>query len=123
MIIQLVIDVVKKLNFFPVKGGVSKYHSPCAMLQQSQIDYKKHCMIGFGSYVQAVHHPDPTNNETACTIDGIYLGFVDSLQGGHMILDLKSKMPITRSRVIKIPSRTQLRKQLKLWLQLKELKD
>ena len=42
------------LNVFLVKGGVSSYHSPnMIMIMKGQgFDYKEHCQIPFGAYVQ-----------------------------------------------------------------------
>ena len=51
---QLVLVSVNMLNVFLVKGGVSSYHSPnMIMIMKGQgFDYKEHCQIPFGAYVQ-----------------------------------------------------------------------
>ena len=44
-----------QLNFFPAKGGVSTYYSPRMIMDQTNLDYTKHCTTPFGAYVQAYH--------------------------------------------------------------------
>jgi hypothetical protein len=53
MIKVLVNDFAKKLNFFPVKNGISQYYSLHMILHQWNLDYNKHCQYAFGTYVQA----------------------------------------------------------------------
>jgi hypothetical protein len=38
-------------NLFPMKGGVSNYYSPRMILNQTNLDYTKHCVVPFGAYV------------------------------------------------------------------------
>ena len=38
----------KKLNIFPAKGGILAYYYPCMILNQINLDYKKHCQYEFG---------------------------------------------------------------------------
>jgi hypothetical protein len=86
----LTMESAKKLNFFPPKGGISKYYSPRMILHQQSLDYMKHCSIPFGSYVQVHTEPDPTNTQLPRTLDCIYLRYVDKDQGGHCLLDLRT---------------------------------
>jgi hypothetical protein len=82
----LVVDTPKKINYFPAKGGISKYFSPRAILHQRKLDYLKHCAIPFGTAVQA---QQPTDNTTAGRmVDGIYLRHTESVQGGHEVMNL-----------------------------------
>ena len=53
MIRYLAMEQANKLNLFPVKGGVSSYYSPRMIMNQSSLDYDKHCSVPFGAYVQA----------------------------------------------------------------------
>ena len=69
----LVIDLAKKLNFFPAKNGISEYYSPQMILPRKNLDYTKHCKFTFGTYVQAHDKPSPMNNLSARTLDCIYL--------------------------------------------------
>jgi hypothetical protein len=61
----LVMDSVKKLNFFPAKHGISEYYSPRMILHQRNLDYTKNCKFIFGTYVPAHNKPSPTNNLSA----------------------------------------------------------
>jgi hypothetical protein len=106
MVQILAMECAKKLNFFPPKGGLSKYYSPRMILHQQNLDFKKHCSIPFGSYVQAHTEPDPTNTQFPRTIDCIYLRYVDSHQGGHEIMDLQTGRVIKRRTVTHVPITT-----------------
>ena len=61
------------LNWFPVKGGASKYYSPHTLLRQQQLDYNTDFVAPFGSFVQAYEERNPKNNNSPRTIDAIYL--------------------------------------------------
>ena len=63
MIQFLVAESAPKLNLFPAKHGISSYYSPMAIVKNNRLDYSKHCLIPFGTYVQAHNEPDPTNME------------------------------------------------------------
>ena len=103
MIKYLAMKVTSDLNLFPVKGGVSDFYSPNVILSRQNLDYKKHCMYEFGSYVQANQVNNPKNSNKPRTIDGIYLRPTKTLQGGHEILDLNTNRVITRPKVTVIP--------------------
>ena len=74
MISILTMEVTKKLNLFPPKGGTSPYYSPRMILHHSTLDFNKHFTYEFGQFVQA-HNDDPTTKNTpkSRTIDCIYL--------------------------------------------------
>jgi hypothetical protein len=101
----LVLESAKKFNFFPPKGGISSTISPRVILHKVNLDYNKHCAIPLGSYVQALDDPPPAKKITLAprAIDGIYLRYQDSSQGGHQILDLRTQQVITRQKVQIIP--------------------
>ena len=103
MIKYLTMVQTHQLNYFPVKGGISDIYSPRTIMGDPPIDYKKHCSISFGAYVQANHEQFPKNDQTACTLDCIYLRPCNNLQGGHELMDLNSGRVITRRKVIEIP--------------------
>ena len=96
-------ESAKKLNFFPAKHGVSKYYSPQMILHQQNLDYNKHCQYAFGTYVQAHDEPDPSNTNSPCTLDCIYLHYNDNEQGGHDLLHLQTNQMITHRKVTPIP--------------------
>jgi hypothetical protein len=61
-----------QLNLFPVKGGVSPYSSPRMLLNQTNLDFNKHCTAPQGAYVQANHETNRTNSNVTRTLDAIY---------------------------------------------------
>ena len=78
MTIFLVMDSAKKLNFFPVKGGISQHYSPRMILHQKTLEYNKHCKYVFGMYLQAHDKPTQKNSLSPRTLDCIYLRYRDS---------------------------------------------
>jgi hypothetical protein len=52
MLINIVLNCTKLLNFFPPKGGVSATISPKTVMSGEFLDYKKHLTLQFGSYCQ-----------------------------------------------------------------------
>ena len=103
MIKYLVMEAARKLNFFPPKGGVSKYFSPREIVVQQKLDYSKHCSIPIFSYVQAHDEPNPLNTPDPRTLNCIYLRPTDTAQGGHEVFDLMTGAAITRRMCTVIP--------------------
>jgi len=103
MVITLVMESARKLNMFPPKDGLSDVYSPRAILHQVPLDYKKHCSVPFGTYVQANNEAKPTNSQKPRTLDCIYLKPTDNPQGGHQVLDLSTGRTRERPIVHKIP--------------------
>ena len=67
------------LNMFPPKGRIRSV-SPRNLMTGIKLDYKKHCQLHFGSYVQVHKEVTPTNSPTARTIREISLGSASNLQ-------------------------------------------
>jgi hypothetical protein len=88
-----------QLNLFPAKGGVSANLSPHVILKGSNLDFEKHCQVPFGAYVQANQENDPTNTLAPRTTDAIYLRPVNSIQGGHELMNLQTRKVITQNTV------------------------
>ena len=103
MLDYLIMVVTNFLNMFPAKGGVSSYYSPHVLMNKTDLDYKKHCMIPFGSYVQAFQENSPSNTLEARAIDGIYLRPMMNSQGGHEIMNLATGLVITHHKVTTLP--------------------
>jgi hypothetical protein len=103
MINYLAMIQANKLNIFPVKGGVSKYYSPRMILNQTNLDYTKQCVVPFGAYVQANHKSTKTSLNFTRTLDAIYLRPAQNQQGGHELMDLNSGQLISRNIVHEIP--------------------
>ena len=99
----LAMECTNKLNFFPPKGGISKFYSPRMILTGNVLDYNKHCSTPFGTFVQAHNENNPTNTMAPRALDCIYLRPVYSQQGGHELLDLATKRIITRRRITVLP--------------------
>jgi hypothetical protein len=77
-----------QLNFLPAKNRVSSYYSTHVILGGMDLDYNKHLVVPFGSYVQANQDNLPTNTTAPRTIDAIYLNPVLSPAGGHKLMNL-----------------------------------
>jgi hypothetical protein len=103
MINYLAMIQANQLNLFPLKGGVSKYCSPCMILKQTNLDYTKHYVVPFGAYVQANHESTKTSSNVTRTFGAIYLRLAQNQQGGHELMDLNSGQLISRYIVHEIP--------------------
>jgi hypothetical protein len=95
MIRYLVETQASQMNYFPVKGGISTYHSPRSILGLATLEYDKHCTVPFGAYVPANHETNQTSSNAPRTLDAIYLKPEMNLQGGHELMDLNSGQEIT----------------------------
>ena len=88
-------------NYFPAKGGLSRFYSPYMILNERRVDWKKMCVCEFGSYVEASNKT--TNRNAPHTIGAIYLRPAANIQEGHEVLDLQTKIVVTRSTVTPLP--------------------
>jgi hypothetical protein len=59
LMIHIVLNAVKMLNFFPIKGGISDTLSPKTIMSGETLNYKKHLGLQVGQYCQ-VHEEDTT---------------------------------------------------------------
>jgi hypothetical protein len=73
------------------------------ILNQTNLDYTKHCVVPFGAYVQANHESTKTSLNVTRTLDAIYLRPAQNQQGGHELMDLNSGQLISRNIVHEIP--------------------
>ena len=97
-------ECVRWLNTFPPKNGVSEFYSPRMIMAGKPLDFDKHCVTPFGSYVQALQENVPTNTTAPRTIGCIYLRFMDNRQAGYELLNLTTKKVITRRKFTEIPT-------------------
>ena len=67
------------------------------------LDYKKHCQIPFGAYVQVNNDPRFKNTLSPRALDAIYVKPNGNAQRGHTVMDLNSGKLIDRPRVIEVP--------------------
>ena len=86
MLVKMVNNCALWLNMFPPKVGIGSV-SPRTLITGIKLDYKNHCQLPFGYYVQAHEEPTPTNSPAARTIGAITLGPTGNLQGGYKVLN------------------------------------
>jgi hypothetical protein len=96
MTIHIVLNVVKLLNFFPMKGGVSDTLSPKTIMSGKTLDYKKHLSLQIGQYCQVHEEDNPHNSQITRTKGAISLGPSGNLQGGLKFMALNSGKKIVR---------------------------
>jgi hypothetical protein len=87
MLIHAVLFVVRQLNLFPVKGGLSSKLSPKQIMSGEVVHYK-FCAMGYGRYCQIHEEDSPRNNLAARTQGAILLGPSGNAQGGHKFYTL-----------------------------------
>jgi hypothetical protein len=98
MMIHVVLNVVKLLNFFPTKGGVSDTLSPKTIMSGDTLDYNKHMSLQIGQYCQVHEEDNPCNCHISRTKGVISLGPSGNLQGGFKFMALNTgKKIFTRS--------------------------
>ena len=100
--IALIKHVTKVINFYPAKGGISQHYSPQVIVNRRPVDWEKECVAEIGAYVQGYGH-ETNNSQRTRTIDGIYLGPTENIQGSHVLLDLNTRKTVTRARVSVLP--------------------
>jgi hypothetical protein len=93
MMTHMIFFVVKLLNYFPAKGGVSAQYSPKTILSGQTLNYKQ-CSLPFGTYCQVHEEEGPRNSMAARTSGAILLGPSSNRQGGHLFLSLNTSRVI-----------------------------
>jgi hypothetical protein len=73
------------------------------IIHQENLDFHKHCMIPFGTYIQAHNEPVNLNSQHPRTLNCVYLRYLNNKQGGHELLDLQTGSIITRRQVTPLP--------------------
>jgi hypothetical protein len=107
MMIEMVFLSVFWLNAFPHKLGVSQTLSPRAIVTGLNVDYKKHCHIQFGQYVQT--HEKHDNTMTPCTIGALVLRPTGNQQGGYYFYSLMSGQRLHRTHWTELPMPAKVR--------------
>jgi hypothetical protein len=64
MLVHAVLFMMKQLNLFPVKGGLSSKLSPKQIMLGKVVQYK-FCAMGFGRYCQIHEEDQPCNGMVA----------------------------------------------------------
>ena len=95
LMIHMVLNCVKLLNYFPPKGGLSAVISPKTIMSGEQLDYRKHLTLQIGQYCQVHEEENPRNSQLSRTKGAIALGPSGNLQGGYkfMALDTGIRSP------------------------------
>jgi len=103
MITHLVSDVVRCLNQFPRKNGISDSLSPASIiLGKPNPDYT--CMrLEFGSYVQVFEDNEPSNTPKARSLGAIALNPTGNAQGDYFFLSLATGAKISRHQWTELP--------------------
>lgn len=90
----MVFYVIKLLNYFTAKGGVSNQYSPKAILSGKLVHFKYYTMP-FGTYCQVHEEVTPWNSMVTQTQGAITLGPSGNSQGGHKFLSLTTGKVLT----------------------------
>jgi hypothetical protein len=98
IIVELINFVVLWLNAFPPASGISQTYSPRTIMTGTTLDYKKHCRLPFGAYVETHEENKPTNTLKERTRAAICLGPTANFQGSYKFLCLRTGRRITRKQ-------------------------
>jgi hypothetical protein len=79
LVVELVMGQVYWLNSFPASNSLSDCLSPRNIITGVDIDYNKHCVLEFGTYVQT--HKERDNTMTPGTEGAIALQPIINAQG------------------------------------------
>jgi hypothetical protein len=103
MKIKFIYFIVLWLNAFPVKSRIFSTFSPCKLLVQWKLDYKKHCQVLPGTYCEVHDKPSPSNMMTPCTHEAIALRPMGNLQGSVKFYSLDTGQVLKRRLFTPIP--------------------
>jgi hypothetical protein len=107
LIIEMVFLSVFWLNAFPHKHWVSQTISPRTIVTGKHIDYKIHCKVEYGQYVQT--HKKHSNNTEARTVGALSLRPTDNAQGGYYFCSLASGKRLNRTHWTELPMPTSVK--------------
>jgi hypothetical protein len=88
--IHIVLNPVKMLNFFPMKGGISNTLSPKTIMSGETLDCKNHLHLQVGQYCQLHKEDTLRNSQSPRTKGAILLGPSGNLQGGYKFMALNT---------------------------------
>ena len=100
---HLVADVVRCLNQFPWKNGVSDTLSPAALVTGHPSPDFHHMQLEFGAYVQVFEDNSPTNPPRARSLGAIALDPTGNAQGDYNFLSLATGAKISRHQWTELP--------------------
>ena len=97
VIIELLYVTVLWINAIPIwETGISAIYSPREIINGMKIDFKKHCKLDFGKYVEAHDEPTPTNGMKSHIIPCVALGPTGNLQGTYKFMDINTGMNLEK---------------------------
>ena len=102
MLTHMVFFVVKMLNYFPAKGGISTQYSPKTIMSGHMLNYKQ-CSLPFGTYCQVHKEEGPRNSLAARTQGAISLGPSSNTQGGQLFFSLNTGRVLLRRGYTVLP--------------------
>jgi hypothetical protein len=113
---RIVIDMMQYavlwLNGFPPLSGIYQTFSPRTIMTGTTLDFKKHCRVPFGAYVEAHEDYDTTNTMAERTRGTICLGPTANFQGSYKILCLNTARRVTRKQFKELPMPTSVIKRI-----------
>jgi hypothetical protein len=102
IIVEMVFLSVFWLNAFPHKHGIICTISPRTIVTGKHVNYKTHCRIEFGQYVQT--HEKHNNSMDNRTIGALALRPADNLQeGGYFFYSLVTGKRLKRTHWTELP--------------------
>jgi hypothetical protein len=112
MIVEMVFLSVFWINAFPHKYGISKTISPSTIITGRHIDYKLHCRIEFGQYVQT--HKKHNYNMESQTVGVLTMRPTNNAQGGYYFYSLATGMRLNRTHWTELPMPSSVKERLKI---------
>jgi hypothetical protein len=103
IIVELINFVVIWLNASPPSSGISQTYSPRTIMTGATLDYKKHCRLPFGAYVETHEENKPSNTLKELTWAAICLGPTANFQRSYKFLCLRTGRRITRKQFQELP--------------------
>jgi hypothetical protein len=95
LIVEMVFMSVFWINAFPHKNGVSPTISPHTIVTGKHIDYKVHCKVEYGQYVQT--HEKHNSSMDTRTVGALSLRPTDDAQSGYCFYSLATGMRLNRT--------------------------
>ena len=95
LIVEMVFLSVFWMNAFPHKNGISASLSPRTIVTGRHVDFKTHCRIEYGQYVQT--HEKHNNTMDTRTVGALALRPTDNAQGGYYFYSLVTGKRLNRT--------------------------
>ncbi len=103
IVIHLIKFVVMWLNALPHPSGISQVLSPREIVTSMKLDFKKHCRVKFGAYVEASADEVVTNTMRDRTEECIALGPTGNFQGSVVCFHLDTGGILSRQTIAPLP--------------------